>query len=106
MAVTETTLLAVAGFATLCTIGMFFDYGDDWTRCLVGAVAAVTWALVSLNAFNVLLPQHRPEATTVSLPPVIWLAGGLAIVTFLFTLRLLLNNLKEEAESASFDAFR
>lgn len=104
MAMTQTAVLALAGFATLATIGMFLDL-EDADAMLVGVVAAVSWALVSLSSFNVLLPRHRNEAVTVELTPIVWLAAALALVTFLFTLRVILVSAKNEAENADFDAF-
>ena len=105
MAMTQPVLLALGGFATLATIGMFFEYGDDWTQGLVGIVASVTWALVSLSSFNVFIPTDS-TAYEVALTPLVWFAAGLSLTTFLFTLLGLMQSVRSEAESTSVDAFR
>lgn len=105
MAMTQTALLWLASFATLATIGMFLQYGDQATRPLVGFTASITWALVSISAFNVTVAR---DATVYefSFTPIVYFAGGLALITFLFVLRLLLVTAKDEAANADFDAFK
>lgn len=102
---TQPVLLALGAFATLATIGMFFEYGDDWTQSLVGMVASVTWSLVSLSSFNVFIPTDG-TAYEIALTPLVWFAAGLALTTFLFTLLGLMQGIRREAESTDVDAFR
>lgn len=99
MAMTQPALLALGGFATLATIGMFLEYGDQATRPLVGFVASVAWGVVSLSAFNVFIPTDS-VGYEVSITPVAWFAAGLAITTFFFSFWTLLQLLKDEAEDA------
>jgi hypothetical protein len=105
MALTQTALIALGAFATLCTIGMFVNFDDDITRPLVTFVASTGWSFVAVGGFNVLLPSHRPEATTVSMPMVTYFAAGLGVMTFLATIRFLLVGVSKEAEDSDYNPF-
>lgn len=102
MAMTQSALLALALFATIATIGMFVDFGDMATRALVTFVAALTWGTVAVTSFNVLLPGHRPEATTVSLTPLAYVAGALAATLFLFAVWFVMKALKDSVSDSDF----
>jgi hypothetical protein len=105
MALTQTALIALGGFATLCTVGIFQRFDDDVTPALIAFVGMVAWSFVAVGGGNVLLPGHRPEATTVAMPMVQYFAAGLAVVTFLVTIRLMLAAVSKEATDSDYTPF-
>jgi len=102
MAMTQSAVLALALFAMLGTLGMFINFEDMATRALVTFTASLTWAVVAVTSFNVLLPGHRPEATTVSLTPLAYVAGALAATLFMFAVWFVMKALKDSVSEAEF----
>jgi len=103
MAMTQSAVLALALFAMLGTLGMFINFEDmATTRALVTFTASLTWAVVAVTSFNVLLPGHRPEATTVSLTPLAYVAGALAATLFMFAVWFVMKALKDSVSEAEF----
>jgi ABC-type nickel/cobalt efflux system permease component RcnA len=102
MAMTQTAVLAVGLLATIATIGMFVNFGDMASRALVTFTASLLWGTVAVTSFNVLLPGHRPEATTVTLTPVAYVAGALAGVLFMFAVWFVMKTLKDSVSDSDF----
>lgn len=96
MAITELTYIWLGSVATLATIGMFVEFGDDETQIVVSFTASVLWGLFGMSGFDVVID----DAATVSEPlyALAYMGIGFSIITALFALYGLLQVLRGETE--------
>lgn len=103
MAMTQLALLFLGSFATLTTLGLFVDFGDDITGALVGFVGALTWGLFGVSAFDVIVRQTPFASASEPITPLAYLGIGLSVVVGLFSVKRLLAGVRQETEAASAD---
>lgn len=96
MAITELTLVWLGSLATLATIGMFVEFGDDATQVIVSFAASILWGLFGMSGFDVIVD----DAATVSTPiySLAYLGIGFSLVIALFALYGLFEVLRGETE--------
>lgn len=103
MAMTPLVLVFMGSLATLATLGLFVGRFDAATRALTGFVGAITWGLVGLSAFDVIVTTHVDPPTSEPILPLAYLGIGLAAVVALFAIKELFAVLQSETEAASTD---
>ena len=96
MAMTQSMLLFIGGLATLTTLGMFKDWGDDWTGVLVAFTAAILWGVFGVSSFDVIIVRDA-TVTSVSSLPVVVIGVAFAIITGIYAIMELLYGFGGEA---------
>jgi len=102
MALTSLSLVWLGSVALLATLGLFYQFGDQWTGVLVEFVAAVLWAMFALSGMNVVVSDTNPPATE-PMMPLVYLGVGFALLTFLFAMSDLLQTLRGDAADLDLD---
>lgn len=95
MAMTELVLVFLAALATLATIGLFKDFGDEATRAVVGFAGALIWLIVGISSFDVIVTDSGESAPIM---PLVFLGLGLGAVVALFSLNVLRHAVQTEVE--------
>lgn len=93
---TQLLLIFIGSLATLATIGMFVDFGDDATRILVGFVAALLWGIFGLSSFDVIIADSAAVIRSEPVVPLAYLGIGFAMVLTAFWLYKLMQVLANE----------
>jgi len=96
MATTSLTLVWLGSVAVLATMGLFYQFRDQWTGILVEFVAAVLWATFSLSAMNVVVSDTNPPVTEPMLP-LTYIGTAFALLTFLFAISDLVQTIRGDA---------
>lgn len=102
MALTDLTLIWLGTVALLATLGLFYEFGDQWTGVLVEFVAAVLWAMFAISAMNVAVGDTNPPATE-PMMPLVYVGLALALLTFLFAMSDLVHTLRGDAAELDLD---
>jgi len=94
MAMTELTLIWLGSIATLATIGMFVDFGDEATGVLISFSASILWGWFGMSAFDVIID----DAATVSEPisPLAYMGLAFGAVIGLLSLYRLIRAIGSE----------
>jgi len=96
MAVTSLTLVWLGSVALLATLGMFYQFGDQYTGVLVEFLAAVLWAMFAVSGMDVLVTDTNPPVSE-PMMPLVYLGIGLAMLTLLFALSDLVQTIRGDA---------
>lgn len=80
MVMTEGALLFLGALATLATIGMFIDFGDEPTRIVIGFVAALLWGIFGMSSFDVIVVDSYAAVKSEPITPLAYLGIGFAMV--------------------------
>lgn len=96
MAVTSLTLVWLGSVALLATLGLFYQFSDQWTGVLVEFVAAVLWAMFAVSSMNVAVTDTNPPASE-PMMPLVYLGIGLAVLTLLFAVSDLVQTIQGDA---------
>ncbi len=102
MAVTEATLISLGVLATLLSAGLLMSM-DSETRIILGFSGAITWGLVGLSAFDVLIPATGETPEQITVTPLVYIGFGFAIIVFIMTLLQLFAKIGEKSGATEGD---
>lgn len=103
MAVTDLTLVWLGSVALLATLGLFYEFRDQWTGVLVEFVATVLWAMFALSGMSVVVSDTNPPASE-PMMPLVYLGLGFAVLTLLFAINDLVNTLRADAADVDLES--
>lgn len=95
MAMPEHTLLFMAAFATLCSIGAFLRM-DHVTQAVVGFLGSIVWAMVGLSSTNVAVGETGEQTTAIM--PMFVLGMGAALLVGAVSIRRVLQAIQSDVE--------
>lgn len=99
MGMTQLTLVFMGSLATLATIGMFVNFGDDATRVLVSFTASIIWGFFGMSAFDVYVNETATKSEPIL--PLAYLGIGFSIIVGLFALFALMQAIRGETEQTT-----
>lgn len=102
MAMTELTLVFLGVLATLASLGLFVDFGDQWTRLVISFTAAILWGVFGLSAFDVVILFTDPIQSEPILP-LAYLGIAFALMVALYAVWDLFEGIDRDTEDASLE---
>lgn len=103
MAMTQLGLMMMGGIATLATIGMFKDFGDDETRVIMSFGASVLWGFFGMSSFDVIVRSTSYASASEPITPLAYMGIGLSIITGFFAIWMLLMLVKSETSATDLE---
>lgn len=103
MAMTELTLIWMGSLATLATIGMFVDFGDNATGVIVSFVASILWGFFGISSFDVVIADDASVSEPIL--PLAYLGIGLGVVIGIFTFYRLVRAVGRESGATEAQGF-
>lgn len=103
MVMTQSALLFMGVLATLATVGLFQNFGDEATRAVVGFAGSIVWFGVGISAFDVVIEETGSPPMQEPIMPLVFLGFGFGAVVALFSLNVLVQALRSSTDVSDAD---